>query len=212
MTPWSFDVKFPLDTQFTFGSLTFIAGKDEDLKMLPPETAPEHPAPVHSSTSDGTCSGSDPFTGLYNRTVKLIQGILIVMSTLRPFVGASSSSSSASSPDRDSSSDYPEIGASACGTTTEDDRLILMVAPDGDWACNSSSGYSTIGRSEATDAQTPSERLVQNLNSDFNVVRVQTIVETIHRMSPNGSPLVLLAQRGAEVTNLIVAEKSADVP
>jgi hypothetical protein len=30
-----FDVKFPYDTQFTFGSLTFAAGEDENLMMLP---------------------------------------------------------------------------------------------------------------------------------------------------------------------------------
>jgi hypothetical protein len=35
MTPWTFDMKFPLDTQFTFGSLTFVVGEDGDLKMLP---------------------------------------------------------------------------------------------------------------------------------------------------------------------------------
>jgi hypothetical protein len=39
----------------------------------------------------------DPFVGLYIRTAKLVQGIPIVTSTLQPFVGASSSSSSASS-------------------------------------------------------------------------------------------------------------------
>jgi hypothetical protein len=83
MAPWSFDVKFPRGTQFTFGSLTFVAGEDGDLKMLPPGTAPEHPAPVPSSTSGGTCSGSDPFTGLYIRTAKLVRGIPIVTSILR---------------------------------------------------------------------------------------------------------------------------------
>jgi hypothetical protein len=36
MTLWTFDVKFPYDTQFTFGSLTFAIGEDENLKMLPP--------------------------------------------------------------------------------------------------------------------------------------------------------------------------------
>jgi hypothetical protein len=117
MAPWSFDVKFPLGTQFTFGSLTFVAGEDGHLKMLTSGTAPEHHVP--SSTSGCTCSGSDPFAGLYIRTAKLVRGILIVTSTLRPFVGVSSSSSSASPPDRDSSSDYPEIGASACGNSTE---------------------------------------------------------------------------------------------
>jgi hypothetical protein len=205
MAPWSFDVKFPRSTQFTFGSLTFIAGEDGDLKILPPGTAPEHPAPAHSSTSGGTCSDLDPFAGLYIRTAKLVRGILIVTSTLWSFVRVSSLSSSASSPDRDLSSDYPEIGASACGNSAEDGRLILMVAPDGDRARNSSSGYPTIGRSEVIDAQTPSARLVQNLNPDFNAVQVQAIIETIQRMSPDGSPLALLAQQGAETVNLVVA-------
>jgi hypothetical protein len=107
--------------------------------MLPPGTAPEHPAPAPSSTSSGICSSLDPFVGLYIRIAKLAQGILIMTSTLRPFIGVSSSSSSASSPDQDSSSDYPEIGASACGNSVEDGRFILMVAPDGDRAHNSSS-------------------------------------------------------------------------
>jgi hypothetical protein len=34
-------------------------------------------------------------------------------------------------------------------------------------------------------------------------------METIQRMTPNDSPLALLAQQGAEAMNLIVAEKSA---
>jgi hypothetical protein len=147
MAPWSFDVKFPLGAQFTFGSLMFIAGEDGDLKMLPPGTAPEHPAPAPSSILTGTCSGLDPFAGLYIRIVKLVRGIPIMTSTLRPFVGVSSLSSSASSPDQDSSSDYPEIGANTCGNSAEDGCLILMVAPDGDQARNSFSGYPTIGRS-----------------------------------------------------------------
>jgi hypothetical protein len=35
MAPWTFDVKFPCGTQLTFMSLTFAAGEDGDLKMLP---------------------------------------------------------------------------------------------------------------------------------------------------------------------------------
>jgi hypothetical protein len=50
------------------------------------------------------------------------------------------------------------------------------------------------------------------LNPDFNAVRVQAIMETIQRMAPDGSPLALLAQQGAEAANLVVAEKSTDVP
>jgi hypothetical protein len=95
-----------------------------------------------------------------------------VMSTLRPFIGASSSSSSASSPGRDSSDDYPEIWASAYENSVEDNCLILMVAPNGDRSHNNSSGYPTIGRSEASNAQTPSTGVVRNLNQDFNAVRV----------------------------------------
>jgi hypothetical protein len=87
-----------------------------------------------------------------------------------------------------------------------------MVAPNGGQSHNSSSGYPTIGRSEAFNAQTPSAGLVQNLNPDFNAIRVQAIMETIQRMTPDGSPLVVLAQQGAKTVNLVVAEKSAGVP
>jgi hypothetical protein len=63
-----------------------------------------------------------------------------------------------------------------------------------------------------SDAQTPSAGLVQNLNLDFNAVRVQAIMETIQRMAPDGFPLAPLAQQGAEATNLVLAEKSASEP
>jgi hypothetical protein len=186
-------MKFPLVTQFTFGSLTFTVGEDEDLKMLPPGLAPEHLTPAPSSTSGGAYSGLDPFAGLHIRTAKLVRGISIMTSTLRPFTRAPSSSSSASSPSRDSSDDYPKIGASASRNSAEDSRLILMVAPNGDRSCNSSSGYPTIERSETSDAQTPNAGLVRNLNPDFSVIQVQAIMETIQRMAPDGSPLALLA-------------------
>jgi hypothetical protein len=87
-----------------------------------------------------------------------------------------------------------------------------MVAPNEDQPCHSSSGYPTIGKSEALDARTPSTGLIRNLNPDFNVVRVQAIMETIQWMAPDGSTLALLTQQGAEATNLVVAEKSTDVP
>jgi hypothetical protein len=177
--------------------------------MLPPGPAPKHSTPASSSTSGSFCSGSDPFAGLYICIAKFVQGILIVTSTLRTFTGAPSSSSSASSPSRDSSDEYPEIGASACGKSAEDNRLILIVVPNGDWSRNSSNGYPTIGRSGTSDTETPSAGLARNLNPDFNVIRVQAIIETIQRMTPDGFPLALLAQQGAEVVNLIVAEKSA---
>jgi hypothetical protein len=124
-------------------------------------------------------AGLDPFAGLYIRTAKLVQGIPIVTSTLRPFIRALSLSSSTLSPSQDSSDDYPEIGASAYGNSAEGSRLILMVASNGDRSHNSSSGYPTIGRSVTFDAQTPSAGLVRNLNPDFNVIQVQVIMETI---------------------------------
>jgi hypothetical protein len=155
MTPWMFDVKFPRSTQFTFGSLTFAVEEDGDLKMLPPGPAPEHLALAPSSASSGSCSGLDPCAWLYIHTAKLVRGIPVMTSILRPIVGASSSSSSVSTPDQDLSDDYHEIGTSACGEPAEDGRLILMVAPNGDQSHNSSSRYATIGRSEASDARTP---------------------------------------------------------
>jgi hypothetical protein len=87
-----------------------------------------------------------------------------------------------------------------------------MVALNGDRSRNSSSGYLTIGRSEIYDAQTPSAGLVQNLNLDFNAVWIQMIMETIQCMALDVSPLALLAQQGAKLTNLVVAEKSDNGP
>jgi hypothetical protein len=202
MAHWTFDVKFPLGTKFTFGSLTFVTGEDGDLRMLPPGKTTEHTA--HSSASSGTQADSDFFDGMYIRTVKLVRGIPVVTTILRPCAGASSSSSSALSSDQGSSEDYPEIGVSTCGSSADISRLIFMVAPNEDQPRHSSSGYPTIGRSEASDSQTPSTGLIRNLNPDFNVVRVQAIIETIQRMAPDGSPLALLAQQGAEAANLVV--------
>jgi hypothetical protein len=154
----------------------------------------------------------DPYAWLYIRTTKLVWGIMIVPSILRPLVGASSSSSSVSTPDQDSSDDYPEIGTSAYGEPTKGGCLILVVASNGDRSHNNSSRYHTIGRLEASDARTPSAGLVQNLNPDFNKVCIQAIMKTIQRMAPDGSPLVVLAQQGDEATNLIIAEKSTSIP
>jgi hypothetical protein len=135
-----------------------------------------------------------------------------VTSIPRPLARASSSSSSALTPDQDSSDDYPDIRTDACGEPAEGSHLVLMVAPNGDWSHNNSSSYPTIGRSETSDAQTPSAGLVRNLNPDFNAIKVQTIMETIQHVAPNGSPLTALAQQGAEAANLIAIEKSAGVP
>jgi hypothetical protein len=191
MVPWTFDIKFPRGTEFTFGSLTFAAGEDGDLWMLPPGEAAEHIAP--SSASSETQAELDLFDGPYIRMVKLVRGIPVVTTILRPCAGASSLSSSTLSSDQGSSEDYPEIGVSTCESSASISRLICMVAPNEDQPRHSSSGYPTIGRSEASDARTPSTGLIRNLNPDFNAVRVQDIMETIQRMTPDDSPLAFLA-------------------
>jgi hypothetical protein len=125
-----------------------------------------------SSTSGGACSDLDPYAWHYIYTAKLVRGISIMTSILRPSARASSSSSSVASPDQDSSDDYPEIGTSTCGDSIGEGRLIFMVALVGEPSCNSSSRYPTIGRLEASNARTPNNAMVQNLNPEFNVVRL----------------------------------------
>jgi hypothetical protein len=126
MTSKTFDVKFPCGTQLTFGSLTFAVGEDGDLKMLPPGPAPKHLALASSSASGRSYLGSDPCAGTYIRIVKIVWGIPVVTS-IRSLAGASRSSMSASIPDPNSSDNYPEIEASACGEPVEGGRLICMV-------------------------------------------------------------------------------------
>jgi hypothetical protein len=221
MAPCTFDVKFSLNTQFTFRSLMFAAGEDEDLRILPPRPALERLTPTDgqaswslmtSPTSGGVCSSLDPFTRLYICIAKIVQGISVMMSTLRPLAGASSSSSSAVSPDQDLSNDYPEIGISACGDSAKEGHLIFLVAPNGHPSHNSSNRYLTIERSKASNIRTPNADMIQNLNPNFNIVRLETIMETIQRLAPESSPLVALAQQGAEVANLIATEKSIGNP
>jgi hypothetical protein len=178
--------------------------------MLPPGEATEHTAP--SSASSETQADSDFLDRSYIRMVKLVRGIPVVTTILRICAGAASSSPSALSSDQGSSEDHPEIGVSTRGSSASPSRLICMVAPNEDQPHHSSSGYPTNGRSEVSDARTPSTGLIRNLNRDFNVVRVQAIMETIQRMTPGDLPLALLAQQGAEAANLVVAEKSTGVP
>jgi hypothetical protein len=141
MAPWTFDVKFPLDTQFNFKPLTFATGEDGDLRMLPPGLAPERLeladgqalwSLMTSCISGSACSDLDPFARLYIRTAKIVWGIPIVVSIIWPLAGASSSSSSVTYPDQDSSDDYPEIRISAYGDSVGEGHLIFMVASNGD--------------------------------------------------------------------------------
>jgi hypothetical protein len=96
----------------------------------------------------------------------------------------------------DSAEDYLEIGGSACCNLAIEARHINMVGPARGNSWNSSSKYPTIEGSEASDAQIPSNNIVQDLNSNFNTARLQTIMESIQRMVPLDSPLITLAQQG----------------
>jgi hypothetical protein len=73
MTPWMFDIKFPRDTQFTFGSLMFTAVEDGDMKMLPPGLALEHLALAPSFASGDSCSGLDPCAGSTSASSSLFE-------------------------------------------------------------------------------------------------------------------------------------------
>jgi hypothetical protein len=102
----------------------------------------------------------NPYVGLHIRTVKLVRGIPIMTSILQPSAGASSSPSSATSPDQDSADDYLVIWGSTCGDSTEKGLLIIMVAPAGGPSHNSSSWYPIIRRSEASDARTSNDGMI----------------------------------------------------
>jgi hypothetical protein len=73
---------------------------------------------------------------------------------------------------------------------------------------NSSSRYPTIRGSEASDARTPNRGVDQNLSPAFNTVMLQTILESIHRMVPQDSPLVSLTQQGAEAVGRAIRWES----
>jgi hypothetical protein len=80
-----------------------------------------------------------------------------------------------------------------------------MVGPARVNSQNSSNKYTTIRGSKTCDDRTPSNRVIRNLNLDFNILRLQTIMESIQWMVLQDSPLVALAQQGAEAVGHIIA-------
>jgi hypothetical protein len=171
MAPWIFSFNFPYDTQLIFWSLMFAMGEDGNLKLLTQGPVPKCLALVYgqapylsvsSSTSGSVCLGLNSYAGPYHRAAKTIQGISIGVYILQLSVGASSSSSSAVSPDQDSTDDYLEIGGSTCWNSADEGCLIIMVAPLEVPSHNSSRRYPTIRRSEAFDARTPNDGMIQN--------------------------------------------------
>jgi hypothetical protein len=91
MAPWVYDEKFPVSTEFLFGTLMFIVGEDGNLELqvqgLPPhqwapiyDEAPYGPTGPSSTTtlaSDNVCSGLNPYAGPYVLTAMTSQGYLI---------------------------------------------------------------------------------------------------------------------------------------
>jgi hypothetical protein len=54
--------------------------------------------------------------------------------------------------------------------------------------------------------------MIRSLNLNFNATRLQTIMKSIQHMTLESSPLVALAQQGAEATNYVITEWSTDNP
>jgi hypothetical protein len=136
MALWTFDVKFPCGTQFTFGSLTFAVGEDRNLKMMPLGPAPERHAqlygqtsyfPAISSTTGGASSGLDPYAEQHIRTVKVVRVFQSECPSFSHRLGHRARPHRQRPPIK--IQHYPEIGGSTCGDPAEEGRLIIMVAP-----------------------------------------------------------------------------------
>jgi hypothetical protein len=95
MAPGIFSVKFPYDTQFTFGSLMFAVREDGNLELLTHGPTLKQLALVYghapylsasSSTSGGACSDLNPYAGPYHPAAKTTQGILIGAPIFQPLI------------------------------------------------------------------------------------------------------------------------------
>jgi hypothetical protein len=125
MAPWTFNIEFSYDTQFIFRFLMFTVGDDENLELLTQGLAPRHLASVYGvspyyptdpSTSGGACLGLNPRVGSYYLSAMTSQGYPIEKTILQPSTGASSSTCSGATPNRDSTEDYLRLGAVLVGT------------------------------------------------------------------------------------------------
>jgi hypothetical protein len=180
----------------------FAIGEDRNLELLTRGLAPRHPMPVYGiapyypvdpSTLGGAYLDLNPHVGSYYLSARTYQECPVEKTIFQSSAGTSSSSSSVATPDRDSIKDYPKIRGSACWNPAIEAHRISMVGPDRGNSQNNSSKYPTIGVFEASDAWTPSYKVVWYLNLHFNAVRLQTIMESIQQMVPHDSPLMALA-------------------
>jgi hypothetical protein len=169
------------------------------------ETTPYYP--TDPSTSGEVCLGLNPHAGSYYLSAMTSQGLPIRKTIFQSSARTSSSSSSGVTPYRDSIEHYPGIEGSDYRNLAIEAHCISMVGSARADSRNSSSKYPTIRGYEVFDAQTPSNKVVWNLNPDFNIVRIRTIMESIQWMVLQDSPLVALAQQGAKVAGHIIAAK-----
>jgi hypothetical protein len=204
MAPWTIKVKFSYTTHFLFGSPMYATGEDRTIELLTWGPAPSHHKliygevpyysadPSTSSAPNDICSSLNPYVGSYYLSPMMSQGYPIGATILQPLAGTPSSTSSGASTDEDSIKDYPVIRGSICWNHAIEAHRINMVGPNRAPSQSSSSRYTTMRGSKAFNAQTPSNKLVWNLNPDFNDVWLQTIMESIQCMVPQESPLVAL--------------------
>jgi hypothetical protein len=199
MAPWTFDVKFSRGTQFTFGSLTFAVGEDGDLKMVP--------------------QGSQQSTWLWlphlHQTVPTQVWILVQRSTSKPprLFRVSRSWRPSSGPL--SGIEFIFIGINPWL------RFISRLPRDWDQrlrgVCGRRSSYPHGGPEQGSVAQQLQQishnRKIRGIWCPDAKRRLSPKFESrLQCMAPDGSPLAVLAQQGAEVASLIIAEKSAGVP
>jgi hypothetical protein len=195
----------------------FAAGEDRNLELLTRGLTPCHRMPVYGeapyyltdpstlSTSSGTHSGLSSYAGSYYLSPMMSQEYLIGTPIFQPSVGTLSSSSLRVFANRDFIKDYPEIRGSVYWNPVIESCRISMVVTTSAPSHNSSSRYPSIRGFEVFDARTLSNMIVQNLNSNFNIIRLQTIIESIQRMIPQDSSLLALAQQRAKAVGQIIA-------
>jgi hypothetical protein len=181
LAPWTFKVKFSYGTQFLFGTLMFTIGEDGTLKLLARGPAPSHHKPIYGEAPyypaepratlapGGARSGLNPYVGLYTSTAITSWGHPIGVPASWSSIETVSSTS---------------LGTSTSRKPAAEAHRISMVGPDRAASHNNSNKYTTIKGSKVFDAWTPSNRVVRNLNPDFNIVRLQTIKESIQRLVP----------------------------
>jgi hypothetical protein len=132
---------------------------------------PDRSSIMTTSSYYGAHLGLNPCAGPYTLTTMMRWGHPIGAPVFQPSARSLSHIPSGTSTNQDSTEDYLENGGNIYWNPTAKARRISMVGPHRFDSCNSSGKYPTIRGSMGFDAWTPSNRVVQNLNLDFNAVQ-----------------------------------------